>query len=216
MADQPIWPKVSKWKNSLPHSSKPISEPESSINDNHDLPRLITQAASKQTYFTIRYLVDRERVHDAYRAYAYFRWLDDTLDKNSWTKPERLDFVVRQQKLVDNCYHGQLPADLSPEEEMLTNLIGNNSERETGIEYYVRHMMAVMAFDAKRRGCLISQQQLTQYSTDLAIAVTEALHYFIGHDDPAPHVPSRYLAVVGAHVTHMLRDSVEDVAAGYF
>ena len=40
----------------------------------------ITKAASKQTYYTIRFLVDRERVDDAYRAYGYFRWVDDVLD----------------------------------------------------------------------------------------------------------------------------------------
>ena len=40
----------------------------------------ITKAASKQTYYTIRFLADRERVADAYRAYAYFRWVDDRLD----------------------------------------------------------------------------------------------------------------------------------------
>ncbi len=43
----------------------------------------ITKAASKQTYATIRFLVDRERVNDAYLAYAYFRWVDDVLDAES-------------------------------------------------------------------------------------------------------------------------------------
>jgi len=42
----------------------------------------LTRAASKQTYYTVRFLVDRERVADAYRAYAYFRWVDDTLDSD--------------------------------------------------------------------------------------------------------------------------------------
>jgi hypothetical protein len=46
--------------------------------------------------------------------------------------------------------------------------------------------------------------------------VTEALHYFIGHDEASPPVEFRYLAVTGAHITHMLRDSVEDAAAGYY
>ena len=45
----------------------------------HTLAPSITKTASKQTYYTIRFLVDRERVADAYRAYAYFRWVDDTL-----------------------------------------------------------------------------------------------------------------------------------------
>jgi len=39
-----------------------------------------TKSASRQTYYTIRFLVDRQRVEDAYRAYAYFRWVDDVLD----------------------------------------------------------------------------------------------------------------------------------------
>ena len=38
----------------------------------------ITWAASKQTYLTIRYLVDRDRVADAYRTYAYFRSASST------------------------------------------------------------------------------------------------------------------------------------------
>ena len=46
--------------------------------------------------------------------------------------------------------------------------------------------------------------------------MTEALHYFIGHDDPSPRIPTRYLAVTGAHITYMLRDTFEDVNAGYF
>jgi large subunit ribosomal protein L18 len=40
----------------------------------------ITKAASKQSYYTIRFLVDRDRMDDAYRAYAYFRWVDDIID----------------------------------------------------------------------------------------------------------------------------------------
>ncbi len=40
----------------------------------------ITKAASRQTYYTIRLLVDRNLVDDAYRTYAYFRWVDDALE----------------------------------------------------------------------------------------------------------------------------------------
>ena len=42
----------------------------------------ITKSASTQTFYTIRTLVDRELIPDAYRAYAYFRWVDDTLDQD--------------------------------------------------------------------------------------------------------------------------------------
>jgi hypothetical protein len=50
-------------------------------------------AASKQTYYTIRFLADRDRVADAYRAYGYFRWVDDTLDAGPGSGPERSAFL---------------------------------------------------------------------------------------------------------------------------
>jgi phytoene/squalene synthetase len=77
-------------------------------------------------------------------------------------------------------------------------------------------MMAVMTFDAERRGQLISQRELNGYTHWLAVAVTEALHYFIGHDCASPHGEIRYMAVTGAHITHMLRDALEDAKAGYY
>jgi phytoene/squalene synthetase len=50
----------------------------------------------------------------------------------------------------------------------------------------------------------------------LAVAVTEDLFYFIGHGDVSPCEETRYHAVCGAHVVHLLRDSQEDISAGYF
>jgi len=76
--------------------------------------------------------------------------------------------------------------------------------------------MAVMAFDAERRGRLISQAELSEYSWHLAVAVTEALHYFIGHHDNPVPTEERYLAATAAHIAHMLRDTYEDVTEGYF
>jgi phytoene/squalene synthetase len=77
-------------------------------------------------------------------------------------------------------------------------------------------MMQVMDFDAHRRGQSISQVELNEYTRWLASAVMECIHYFIGHDDFAPHDETRYLAVSGAHVTHMLRDTFDDVQSGYY
>ena len=176
----------------------------------------ITQAASKQTYYTIRFLVDRDRVSDAYRAYAYFRWVDDWLDGGQMERPERAAFLERQSALIDNCYRSEPPHDLTLEEQMLVELIRRDGEKNSGLQMYIHNMLAVMAFDAERRGRLISRAELTEYSRWLATGVTEAMHYFIGHDCPAPRNEARYLAVTAAHFTHMLRDTFEDVAAGYY
>jgi len=198
----------------------------------------ITKAASKQTYYTIRFLVDRERVVDAYRAYAYFRWVDDTLDAGDFALPksigttlalpatasvvsgveasERIAFLGRQKSLLEECYRGESPQDATIEENMLIELVQHDDEKNSGLQFYLRNMMQVMDFDAKRRGRLISQAELNEYTRWLAVAVTETMHYFIGHSSSSPHNETRYLAVAGAHITHMLRDTFADVQAGYY
>lgn len=176
----------------------------------------ITKAASKQTYYTIRFLVDRERVQDAYRAYAYFRWVDDHLDCQSGTKQDKVKFINRQQELLEASYHGEAPDAVSPEEQMLVDLVGNDHAKDSGLQFYLRNMMTVMAFDVGRCNRVITHAELTEYTHLLSTAVTEALFYFIGHQDPPPSGETRYDAVCGAHVIHMLRDAMEDITAGYF
>lgn len=184
----------------------------------------ITKSASRQTYYTIQLLADRDRAADAYRAYGYFRWVDDVVDdevlsggeSGSGAREARSAFVSRQQRLLESCYRGEVPSDLQPEEWMLVDLVRHDTEKNSGLHMYLHNMMDVMIFDAERRGRVISQTELFEYSRKLAIAVTEALYYFIGHNDPPPAHEARYLAVTTAHITHMLRDALEDVDNGYF
>jgi phytoene/squalene synthetase len=188
---------------------------DTTANPSQKLASSITRSASLQTYLTIRYFVDRELVADAYRSYAYFRWVDDCLDENTLVPKERIAFLDRQRALLAACYQGIGIEDVSPEESMLVDLVQNHPQRGSGLELYLRNMMAVMQFDLKRRGRMVSQAELSQYTRLLATAVTEALHYFIGHDCPSPHGDNRYLAVQGAHIVHMLRDYQEDIQVGY-
>jgi phytoene/squalene synthetase len=176
----------------------------------------ITKAASKQTYYTIRFLADRGRVSDAYRAYAYFRWVDDVLDAESASGFQRSAFLRRQKFLLKSCYQGESPCSVSPEEKMLVELVRSDTEKISGLRAYLHHMMAVMAFDAERRGRPISQAELDGYTRCLASAVTEAMQHFIGHGCFSPHDETRYLAVSAAHITHMLRDTYDDLQAGYY
>lgn len=195
------------------------------LNDSQTLAAAITRAASKQTYTTIRLLVDRGRSADAFRAYAYFRWVDDVLDEGGGTPAEKGAFLSRQQALLEDCYRAAVfgavssaavSGELCAEEWMLVDLVRSDTEPDSGLRAYLFNMMAVMRFDVERRGRVISQAELSEYSRLLATAVTEALHHFIGHGDPARRGAERYLAVTAAHITHMLRDALEDAQAGYF
>ena len=187
-------------------------------NPNPNLAALITKAASQQTYYTVRFLVDRKLTADAYRAYAYFRWVDDALDTElgKAEAPKRCAFVDRQTSLLEACYQGEFPRDVNPHEQMLVELIQKDIEKNSGLQIYLRNMMAVMAFDADRRGRVISQFELNEYTRNLASAVTESMHYFIGHCCYSPENETRYLAVTAAHITHMLRDTVDDIQSGYY
>lgn len=186
----------------------------------------ITKTASKQTYYTIRFLVDHDRVDDAYRSYAYFRWVDDVLDMESnlaegeavgaVEAQERVAFIQRQKSLLEKCLQGETPRDANRQEKMLVEVIQRDRNKDSGLGAYLRNMMLLMDFDARRRGRLISQVELNEYTRWLSIAVTENLHHFIGHGQFAPHDETRYLAVSAAHITHMLRDTFDDVQAGYY
>lgn len=183
---------------------------------NIDLAQSITKAASRQAYYTIRFLVDHDLVEDAFRAYAYFRRVDDILDADSGSDSERMTFLERQKSLLEACYRGESPRDLDIQENMLVELVQHDHEKNSGLKAYLYNMMQVMDFDVRRRGRLISQTELGDYTRSLAIAVTECLHYFIGHDDFSPHDGTRYLAVSAAHVAHMLRDTADDMQLGYY
>jgi hypothetical protein len=176
----------------------------------------ITWNASKQTYYTIRFLVDRDRVLDAYRAYAYFRWVDDTLDGESLSIQERREFLARQKSILEGSYKDKATRDLHPEEHMLVDLIRNDTEKDSDLQSYLRNMMIVMDFDIERRGRSISKSELDNYTYWLAVAVTDAMHYFIGHSRQSTGNEYRYLAVTAAHIAHMLRDTFDDIEAGYY
>jgi hypothetical protein len=94
---------------------------------------------------------------------------------------------------------------------MLVELVQSDQAKNSGLRAYLRNMMLMMNIDARRHGRLISQAELNEYTLWLAIAVTEALHYFIGHSAFALRNETRYQAVSAAHIMCMLRDTFEDV-----
>jgi phytoene/squalene synthetase len=175
-----------------------------------------------QSYLTIRALADPLYRADAFALYAYFRWLDDEVDERLGTAGERVALVARERGLLEAAAgDGPLPRQqpVSPQERLLVGLLrradGAVRADATGARLSVASMLDVMAFDAARRGRPVEEVELDGYTRSLAVAVTEALHHCIGHGCGSPHDSSRYVAVTGAHVAHMLRDLRQDVAAGY-
>lgn len=188
-----------------------------------DLAETATRHASTQSWLTIRLLADRERRSAAFRLYAYFRWIDDMLDEQIVDPCERLVFVERQRTVLRSAMDGDSgervpvrnPEALVPQERMLIDLVQGVCGREKGLALSLENMYAVMEFDACRRGQVVDKASLDIYTRQLSIAVTEALHLCIGYDCFAPQDETRYAAVAGAHIAHMLRDHMEDMRVGY-
>ncbi len=179
------------------------------------LARGITWRESKQSYLTMRFLVDKDLVDDSYRAYAYFRWADDVVDKVSESKAERLAFIGRQRELIEGLYAGGSPGPVQPEEELIVDLIRSDRGRNSRLRSYIENFLAIIEFDAERKGQLITEAELRDYAERLALAVTDAIQYFIKNGHPYPEDERRTAAARAAHVTHMLRDMRDDLAAGY-
>ncbi len=178
------------------------------------LAQSITWDGSKQTYYTARLMVDKGLVNDCYRAYAYFRWADDVIDVESKSNDERVSFIQRQRELIERLYNNEPAGNLTPEEEIVADLI-RHDRGDGKLGSYIRKFLAVIEFDAHRKGRLISQDELAWYSDHLGKSVTDGIQYFIGHGHPYPTADDRYLAATAAHIAHMLRDMVEDIAEGF-
>jgi phytoene/squalene synthetase len=117
--------------------------------------------------------------------------------------------------LIDRLYNGDRPDDLRPEETIIADLISHDRRKNSGLHSYIRNFLAIIEFDTQRRGRLVSQDELAWYSNRLGKAVTDAIQYFIGNGHSYPLAGNHYLAAIAAHITHMLRDMVEDAAEGY-
>lgn len=175
----------------------------------------ITWKGSKQTYYTARWMVDKDLVSDFFRAYAYFRWVDDVIDVTSRSRAERKTFIGRQRKLIEKLYRKELMTNLSLEEEIAVELIQHDREEEGRLQSFVENMFAIIEFDAHRKGQLISEKELEWYSESVSKSVTDGLQYFIGNGHPYPVTENRNSAAMGAHIAHLLRDMIPDMEDGF-
>ena len=174
----------------------------------------ITWKSSKQSYLTALILADRDMVDDCLRAYAYMRWADDAIDITLQSENDRTVFIARQKMLIENLFMGEGLTGLCPEERLLADLIGHDRNPNSGLHSFICNFMAVIEFDSYRKGLLVSKRELATYTTCLATAVMDGIQYFIGNGHQYLQNPERIKAVTGAHITHMLRDMLEDVQNG--
>lgn len=175
----------------------------------------ITKNSSLQTFYTIKLLVDKPLVNDAFKAYAYFRWIDDQVDKYLPNCIECKNFIKRQKKIIKNAYSHIEQSNLKPEEKIITELIKSDDKQKSKLNSYITNLFSIIEFDNYRKGRFINQKELIWYSDNLGKAVTDCIQYFIGNNTYYPDLKYRYSAAIAAHIIHMLRDYSEDQKENY-
>jgi len=182
----------------------------------HSLAKSITWKGSKLTYIVGRLFVDRDLKEDFFRAYAYFRWIDDIVDELNSTREDRILFITRQDTLIRSLFSGDSAVDdLRPEEELLVQLTQAPHKHSDNLRSFVENMFAIIKFDSYRKDRTISSAELDWYSQCLGRSVVDGLQYFIGNDHDYPKTENQYSAAIAAHITHMLRDTIPDIANGF-
>ena len=101
---------------------------------------------------------------------------------------------------------------------MLVDLIDKDFQKDSGLQaYYPQYDGGDGLRRRAPRPADLPGGAGRVYSAGLATAVTEALHYFIGHDQPSPQdrvtLPGRYRR---PHRAHAARYAPKTVAAGYY
>ena len=165
---------------------KKVDKKDSNSHFTATIAKSITRSASKQSYYTAKFMVDMELVNDFYRAYAYFRWVDDIIDETPLSLEERTLFILSQRKLIDSLYKNEKTLELSRGEQIISDLIKHDKEENSKLQSFIRNMFAIVEFDAHRKDELISVEQLEWYSNCLAKSVTDGLQYFIGNGHSYP------------------------------
>lgn len=182
----------------------------------NNIARLITRNSSWQTYITIWLLVRPTERENAYRGYAYFRWLDDQVDDCLTTKQERISFIRKQKMLIQDTYAGHPSSTNNIHENLIIELIKSDTHNPSGLTSFIKNFFWVIEFDAERKGRLISERELKIYSDKLGTAVTDCIEYFIGEPESKSKLHKyHYHAATAAHMVHMLRDYTEDVGNGF-
>jgi len=180
-----------------------------------NLAKQITRKGSLQSYYTIKLLCDSGLSDDCFKAYAYFRWVDDMVDDILKSRTKCLSFINRQGKLIKSCYSNTPLSTHEPQEEILVSLINSPTGRGPRLKSFIHNFYQIIKFDVQRKGRLITGKELDWYSHTLGVAVTDCIQHFIGNDHPYPSSPHQYHGAIAAHITHMLRDYLDDVEQGY-
>lgn len=184
-----------------------------------DISEGITRDESPTVYSLGKFLFNREALPLFCLCYAYFRWLDDTIDSPNAVNKENQILIAKQKNIFSHSYENGLDfkfKNLNIYEQMLVFLITQDKANGSYLRDCIFDMLLGLEFDAQRRFKTSSHQALEKYSQRLGRSYTNVLQIFTMPTQNTYQTNQGVLAGYASHQVHILRDFYEDISLGYY
>lgn len=158
----------------------------------------------------------RSRRNTLFRAYEYFRWVDDYIDDKKTLTKDAKRLLSREIRLISTLYSHKPITPTYIFEEYISSVISEDYENRNGMQEIINGFFCALSWDVRRRNRIPTAKELTSYSQYLGCSYSQGITYGLNYHP----TDSRFLEVsnncgVAAHITHMLRDFFIDLEIGY-
>lgn len=178
---------------------------------------VLTKTESPFGYWSSRVFFSQDRRKILFLLYAYFRWVDDTVDKPDFNLDFNHEFIHRQTTIIQAWYMGE-SAVLSENlfETMAATAIKEDKKNGSQLQSMITGFLEAIAWDVERRNKIVNQIELDRYSLLLGRSYSEGLLYGLKLNPcESTYSTPKTLCGVAAHWSHLLRDLSEDLKLGY-
>jgi phytoene/squalene synthetase len=174
------------------------------------------KTVSPFSYYFGRLFFVSERREILYKAYGYFRWLDDIVDQAAIPRQQADEIIQRQSQLIAAWYEGRDSLQGQDTESLMKDVIQCNRPLGCPLRPMARGFLDALSWDVQRRYTIVEQEALDRYSQLLGCSYAHGLLFGFGLSP----VESRYQTIVylggvASHLSHMIRDYEEDRELGY-
>lgn len=176
-----------------------------------------TRRTSRYMYYTTRLFLGRQAGVVLCMAYSYFRWFDDSIDREDVSQKDAQALAARQRALLMTGYEGSDPprASCVPEQQ-IAEVIRWDRAYGCRLRGMITMFCDALSWDADRRHSMVGQQALDEYSRLLGCAYSHGLLFGLGlNPQDRRYERLSYLGGVASHLAHIVRDLELDLELGY-
>lgn len=177
-----------------------------------------TRSETPTVFFLTRILLPKYKFLIFCYCYTYFRWLDDFIDGEDFSRAELVPFMDDQKKLITSVFNdcSNVEARGNLYEQLLICFIKQSIQNGLNIYSPVMRMFSALEFDVNRRFLLSTKASLDAYSYNLGTAYIGFFYSLMVKNDESNQESIKFWAGYAAHLVHIIRDFFQDLSQGFF